>query len=143
MEISEVSGPLPGVAVDELVFPCRLNVSFAITGDIDVYVRRLNAALVARGHDEIDFTRGRATPHVTLLMGEMGSAMDARQLLGAVEHLSAGSAGLIYQVTPPYIRSGDRGFVFLDVAPAEPFTRMRLELHSTVGRILQCETHGG
>jgi hypothetical protein len=143
MEIQEMPGALPAVAVENLAFPLRANVGFSLEGELDLYTRALNAILVAHGHVEINFTRGCAVPHFTLLMGKVGDQIQLRRLMEAVAHFTDQHDPVEFDVSAPHFSDKDEGYIFLNVIPQGPFRDLRLALHTAVNGFLDCEPHGG
>jgi len=133
---------MPRVVPD--TFPLRVNVNFALDDSVSQYVTELNRILVNEGIDEISFQTGSGhQPHITLLMGEVGSEQDLNVLTQILTTFCNLRAPVAYSVTAPYLRKPLLDYIFVDVVPAEPFRELRVELLEHLGGVLKCDDRGG
>jgi hypothetical protein len=127
-----------------LSFPARINVSFAITGPVLGHVAKLNRLLVDHGHTTIAFDGPAAViPHLTLLMGAVGSEDAFESLCARIEAFCSGRPPIRYRVGLPYRSAPSGRFLFVDVVPQEPFRKLRVELFRELAPLLSCGRHGG
>lgn len=125
-------------------FPTRLDISLRLDGSLLEAVRRVNESIVAAGFDEVCLSPdGGAIPHVTLLMGEVGTPEDFERLSDAVERFSRANEAFEISLGSPYLREPLRRYVFMDVLPVERFRAMRFALHDVLAGLIECEPRGG
>ncbi len=128
----------------DLSFPARININFAISGEVEKVVRAMNAVFLAHGFNEIDFSeRSNHLPHVTLLMGEVSSRLSLERIIASCRSFSLVNSSLQYKIGRPYWKKPSQRYLFLDVEPLEVFRTFRLALHSEIEHDIACEFHGG
>lgn len=107
-------------------------------------VRKLNSIIVHDGFGEINFSRAAAPiPHITLLMGDVDNANDLAALIETLQDFARNHTGICYEIGRPYLRRPSRNFIFVDTIPQKAFRLLRLELHQSLSRFIDCELHGG
>jgi hypothetical protein len=130
--------------MNNLQFPARININFALSIDVEGYVRDLNDALLDKGLNEIDFSEDSDhLPHLTLLMGEVNSQMDLDELIAHCKDFQAKNASLDYELSAPFWKKPSQKFLFIDTLPTEAFRTFRVSLFEGLSGLLHCEFHGG
>lgn len=130
--------------MNNLQFPIRININFALSEDIEKYARELNEILLEQQYNEIDFSlTSDHLPHITLLMGEVDTSLALDELIRRCETFHASSMPIAYEISTPFWKKPSQKFLFIDTLPMEIFKRFRVSLYSELEGLLHCEFHGG
>ncbi len=124
-------------------FPLRINISYLLDGVVAEYVTKANSAIFVDG-GEFEFEpEGIAIPHITMLMGDVGSSSDLDEVIAVVADTANELAPIDFELSDPYFRDGRGRFIFVDTNPQPQFYQQRLLLQNRAGSLLKIDHYGG
>jgi len=125
------------------VHPARINIGLLLDGEVLDFARRANRLIAQHGGEFAFEPSGIAIPHITFLMGDVGSDSSLTEINAICADFASTVPRLSYTLSSARFADERRRYVFADVREQAVFLKHRRVLQARLASRLKLDHHGG